>query len=152
MTDKIEEKKEHRQLLETRFSLAEHKRNVWFVVPEDGTTPDETLEAAYWSHAAPKMRPCDEVIIHSENGAWRLHLHVLATGRNWAKVTVLSKHDFGVVEAQAVSSPDFEIKWRGPNGKYAVIRKSDGVVIKDKFDSDPAASAYLADYRKTIGA
>ncbi len=151
MTELKAVEKAPRQLLEGRFGLAEHKRGAYFVVPEDGTTIEEVLAPEYWSHVGAKLRPCDDIIVHAEDMTWRLDLQVLSSGRNWAKVVVLQQYSFKV-EALGQGDPGYFTKWRGPHSKFAVIRKSDNVVIRDKFDSDDLALAYLRDFIKTLAA
>ena len=49
--------KSNPQLHPSRFALAEHKCNLYFVTPADGTTLEQVLEPVYWSHVASALAP-----------------------------------------------------------------------------------------------
>lgn len=118
------------RLATSRLSLAEHKRSIHFVTPEAGTAPDALLDPAYWTHVARLLRPLDRIEAVCEDGTWHQELLVQYAGTIEAKVARLSLTKLDEVDAEAMESDVAEVKFRGPVGKWSVVRK-DGQVLKD---------------------
>lgn len=146
------QEKQPRSLLDSRIGLAEHKHTIFFVVPEDGVTEDDILNPEFWAHVSQRMKPCDEIKVYSEDGRTRWHLHVAASGRNWAKVHLLTKHEFKSATLDDLADDGLAVKYRNPHSRYAVIKKASGEVIKDRFDTEDQAATYLREHRKTLAA
>lgn len=140
------------QLSPSRLKYAEHERQQWFVVPEHGTPFEALLDPAYWAHVSMKFRPCDEIVIHAEDGSYFARLLVRDAGRLYAKVATLEHIELDkvdVLQGGAPGLPGHEVKWRGPIHKWSVVRGAD--VLKDNMTKEEA-QAYLATYTKTVAA
>ncbi len=139
------------QLRESRFGLVEFKRQTFHVVPEEGTAFEDILKPEFWSHVAYQMKTGCIVEVHAEDGSYFAELYVQHAERLFAKVAVLRKVDFEGFKADA-GAPEFEIEWKGPHRKFAVIRKADREILKDGFSDKTAAGAYIESHTKAMAA
>ncbi|WP_036258183.1 hypothetical protein [Methylocapsa aurea] len=136
----------NKALNESRFKLSEHAFNRWFVTAETGTTIEEILHRDYWRHIARNLRPYDEIRVAIDSGDWLLVLHVASAGATWANVVELQRFESLKAGASAVAQDEGEglhVDWRGPHARFAVMRKSDGNVVKDKFQDRALAEEYI---------
>jgi hypothetical protein len=139
------------QLHPSRFALAEHKRNVYFVTPPEATTLDDVLQPVFWSHVAARLRPTDRVEVHAEDGSWFAELAVRDAGHLHAKLVPLRVFEFDAIEPQA-SSADHEVCWKGPHHRWAVMRLSDRQLVKSECASREEAQMWLAGNAKMLRA
>lgn len=132
-----------------RMALAEHQRNEWVVNAEEGTTIEDIMSPGYWTHLASFFKPYDHVEVRVDTGEFLLELLVVNCDRNWAKVVCLHQHTLvkAVVDEEAPSL--YEVKYKGPQLKHCVIRKSDGQVIKDSIPEKTEAFAWMRNYERT---
>ncbi len=131
-------------LLHARFSLADHKRNVWFATVEERVNPEDVLAPSFWRHVAGNMRPYDEIVIACDSCEWRKHLLVVDVWHANAKVIELSHHDMkGDEETTNMEAVELRVQWRGPQLKWCVVRK-DGVVVKGNLPDKGVAFENLA--------
>lgn len=135
------------QLAPNSLKPAESVRNQWQVEPEHGTPADALLNPAYWAHVSVKMRRGDIVYaLPADNSYWS-ELLVIDVGKLYAKVVQL--RCVAISQAQLVTNPipdGFEIKFRGKDSKWSVLRGKD--VLKDKLESAQAAEGWLTDHLK----
>lgn len=139
------------QLQTIRFKNAENERNQWFVVPEAGTPFEALLDPSYWAHVSAKLRPCDEITINAEDGAYYGRLLVQDAGKLYAKVAKIEYVDLEKVEVLQ-GTPGLaghEVKWKGPVLKWCVMRGVD--VLKDGMQKSEALT-WLGQYGKTLAA
>ena len=139
------------QLMPVRLKFAEHERNQWFVVPEEGTPFEALLDPAYWAHVSAKFKPCDIIEIHAEDGAYYGRLLVQDAGKLYAKVAKLEHVELDKVDVVqgGVALVGHEVKWRGPIHKWCVVRGID--VLKEGMQKSEAI-AWLGQYGKTLAA
>lgn len=138
-----------RTLHALRFKEAALVRNVWSVVPEEGTAFEALLNEEYWAHVGGRLRPGDRIEVQAEDGDFYAELLVRECGRLWARVAVTAYHVFGVDEAGATRDTGHAVKWKGPHHKWSVVR-ADGAVVRHGFDTKPEAGAWLVDYLKQV--
>jgi hypothetical protein len=136
------------QLTPSRLQFAEHARTEWFVVPEFGTPFEALLDPAYWAHVAVQLKPCAEIIVHAEDGAYYGRLLVRDAGRLYASVAKLEYIELQKIDVLEGSSfpPGYEVKFRGPIQKWCVLRGKD--VLKDGQSKD-AATQWLREHLRT---
>lgn len=139
------------QLHPSRFALAEHKRNLYFVTPADGTTLEQVLQPVFWSHVAARLRPTDRVEVHAEDGTWFAELYVRDAGHLHATLVPLRVFEFDAAERKATAA-DHEVHWKGPHHRWAVVRRSDGQLVKTECASREEAQMWLAGNAKTLRA
>lgn len=141
--------KPKRKLHPTCLREAAVARNVWSVIPPDGTGYDEMFRPEFWSHVAKQMRSGDIIEATAEDGSWFAQLYVLAVASQSVAVVELRR-----IDLQDANLPDvdarFAIAWKGPALKYCVIRISDNSRIYDKIETRAAAQEQLAGYLKAL--
>lgn len=139
---------------ETRLKLADFQRNRFLLSPEKGVDVNDLLQPAFWSHIAGKFRPYDEITVIPEDGGFYATLLVIACDRLWAKVHLLQHVDLTIArkDLPQVEIEGYAVEWKGPLAKFAAIRKSDGVVLKDLFQNQLEGWQWLDGYMKTLAA
>lgn len=139
-----------KMLAESNFRLAQYVTNRWSVTLDDATPYDRLFEADYWAHVGRKMQIGDIVEVHAENGTWFAELYVVGAHRLAAKVVEMRKIDLAAApEVSTVASP-LSVKWRGPNGKWSVMRGND--VMQSGFQTAEEAEMHKAALSKTLAA
>jgi len=136
-----------------RLELAEYVRVEWdYLVPE-GDEYEMLLEPSYWAHMASKgVKPWNRIEVRDEQGRFYAELLVTSVGRNFIQVSELWKKDIeNVVPVESLEPAQYEIKHLA-FGKYRILRRSDGSVLKDNLDGKEAAQAYLRDHLKALAA
>lgn len=132
-----------------RMGLAEQLRQDWVVNAEEGTSIQDVLDTGYWAHMASQLQLYDHIEVRLETGEWILELIVLDIGRNYARVYVAQKHDFGEVDLQVpVGAISHKVEWKGPQRKYVVIRISDSAPLQEGFTSKPEALVWMENHIK----
>lgn len=138
-----------RQLIVPRFALAEHKRAIWQATIEQGVTFEEVIDPAFWSHVANKIEPYSRIECVSEDGTYFAELMVMDVGMGFVKTSVLR-----FVELMAPTKVDgehskYEVRFQGPYKKHVVIRKEDGMVLKEGM-SKVEANEWLTGHVKSM--
>jgi hypothetical protein len=145
---------EVKKLEPARFKGAEYERTAYVCTVENHVTREDLTEPSYWSHVAPKLRPWDKIEVRRDDGTYYAELIVLSSARTWAKVYVSAWHnltstDISQTEAEG-NDLEFDLKYMGPHRRFAIIRKSDGAVIKDSIQTRDEAEFYRKEHIKTI--
>jgi hypothetical protein len=134
-----------RKLPEARFRVAEQVRNIWNAVPEQGATLEALLDPTYWSHNARRMRPTDIIEAMPDDGSWYARLIVRSVGALGVTVALLDHYDFSDAEEPRAADPRFDVKWKGPHYKWAVVPLAGGEAIQTGFDTREAGTRWLAE-------
>lgn len=131
---------------------ADYQRSDWVARPEKGTTLDEMMTPEYWANQAQNMRQFDRIEVRAFDGSWWAELLVMVVQPFAAKVHVLRHLDFAKPSASGdLAVPDgYEIKWRGPQHRFAIVRLSDNTVITEDHASKQTAAASLDLYLKAL--
>lgn len=122
-----------KSLLPNRLQSGEYYRTRYTAMVEATTNIEDLLEPAYWLHVESKLRPMDTIDVLSEDGSWFVELMVTARGKGWAKVQKLREVKFDEEASEPAADAKVFVQWKGPHTKFAVIRKEDSVILKDKF-------------------
>lgn len=141
--------KETPTVMPHRFHQAQSVRNVWRIHVENRHSKSHIEQPEYWTHIARRLTPGDLIEVFAENGSFYGELLVRVCDKNWAKVAVLSWHDF---ESQAVASTKFDVVWKGPVNKHCVVRVSDGEIIEKGFQTKAEGAAWIETQKAVIGA
>lgn len=142
------------QLSPTAFRQAEYQYQQYAAVVERGVTPQDALNPAFWAFHATKLKPWDEITIHAEDGTWYGKYVVLDSSRTWTRVfplQVVRLTSADVAETQAViqnekespASPTYTPKFRGPKGKWSVVRISDNALMTEGLPSKEDAHEWI---------
>lgn len=126
------------QLAANRLHLAEHRRNIFDVVPEHGTPFEELLKDGYWAHVSVKMKPGDHIEVRAEDGSYYAELMVQDAGKLYAKVAKLVYVELDAVDVKegGLMVEGFQVAWKGPQLKWCVLRGKDR--LKDGMDKASA--------------
>lgn len=139
------------KLLPSRLQIADHYRSHYGVVAEDGVSLDDLLRPEYWAHVATKLRKFDIIEVLPEDGSFFVELIVLQVGIGYAKVMLL--REVGLEADEVLPDADGVIvKWKGPHRKWAVIRTTDGQILRDGHEDKAAAALWAQGYAQTIAA
>lgn len=143
-----------RKLPQSRFGLAEQRRNLWRIEAEPGVEREHLHDAAFWSHVAAKLRAGDIIEVIADDGSFFSRLLVLSAGHLYANVYEMEYHDIAGVEMPAVGA-EYAIvtQWRSMHHKHCVLRVwPDGRkdVLDTGFDDKAAAERKAGEYRKQI--
>jgi len=114
-----------------RINLAEYVRQDWVVNAEEGISVEQVEDPAYWAHTSAKFKPYDHIEVRAEDGAWVAQFIVLDCSRTWARLFKIDYHKLTTSDVSMTQAIKHEVKWKGPQRKYAVIRISDSAVITE---------------------
>ena len=126
-----------------RLRVAEAVRAHYVADIPSGTPISTILVPSYWAHVATQLKPQDLIEAFWEDGSQEADLRVMFVGRAEVKVRVKSHTTYEEITDAEVQGDDYEVKWRGPGAKFAVVRRDTGVVIRDKLFPKSEAIAYL---------
>lgn len=128
----------------TKLFSAEHSVIVWHYTVPEGVSPDDLVTPEFWTHVAGQLRQGHRIEVSAIDGTWWGMLYVRHASKGEARVQFLQRVDLGDVEALPSAESPFEAKWRGPQVRWSVIRKSDGEVIKEHLPEKADALRYIA--------
>ncbi len=128
----------HFQIAMGRVDVAEFKRNVWRAFPEEGTPYGSIFSDSYWAHRAKDFKAGDKIEVLPDEMHYYAELLVMAAGATWLKVAELCRIQLSPADVTD-SKPDYNVAWRGPHRKFALIRTVDGAIIKDGFSTEREA-------------
>lgn len=134
-----------RQATVGRLQLATSAFRVWDYITEFGTTFEDLLAPAYWTHIASRLRPWDQLMVRAEEGTFYAELIVTEVGQLFASVVPKPGYPFRLQVAEPgvdASVPQgYSVKWMGEHKKWGALRGE--VCIKDGFTSQSTAVIWL---------
>ena len=140
-----------------RVSQAESTIIAFRILTPPGVEPDDLLTVAYWTHFAGLLKDAQrqgEVFVHafSEDNRWYARYLLRAAGDNWARVQLLEKHVLDVVDPRMKVAilAGFSVNHGGKIAKWRVVRDADAKVIRDKFETESEAYAWLVEYSRSV--
>jgi hypothetical protein len=124
------------QLATNRFHMAEYRRNIFEIVPENGTPFEAVLQEGFWAHVSAKLKPGDRIEVQAEDGSYFAELLVQDAGRLYARVAALRHVQLTAIDVKedGLKSGEYEVAWKGPALKWCVLRGKDrlkGGMTKD---------------------
>lgn len=135
-----------------RFGTFERFNQRFAFNAEINTTLEEVLEPGVWASVAKLLNPFDRIEVRSEDCTWLAELLVLEVGKQYARVKVLHYHrlDSESMPARPLPQDALEVAWKGPQNKWSVIRKADGVYLSKENATREAAEVAKRNYEQTI--
>lgn len=118
------------------------------------TTPirtpfEDVLEPEFWSQVAYKLRPGDEITVHTDDMTYTGRLYVRDVSKpsmsslpNRAVVAKLAFLQLGPLEKD-LRTKTHEAKFMGPHLKWCVIALEDQAVLKDGFSTAEDAQGWM---------
>lgn len=136
----------------TRWQLGEFMNSRHSVSPASGTPFEDLLRPEFWANIT-RMRAGDILEIRPEDQSYYAELYVLKRERNAASVAVI-REPIRLVCAfkPAAGEVLFKVEFAGPHGKWRVIRISDKAVMRDRFENEAEARAWLGEYQRLVAA
>lgn len=118
-------------------------------IPHD--TPYEAIfDPMFWSNMARKMKIGDKIEVFAEDGSYYAELIVIAYAPQWVKVKETLPKVSLVDDIEAPEEVSgYEVKWRGPNGRWAVIKLPSTVLFANGQTKEDAEN-WLKEHKKTI--
>lgn len=138
-------------LSEDRWQLKEHRNPGHWICVAPGTKPDDLLQPAFWANVAKKLAPNTTVEVHWDDASQFAEVYVLASGRNWASVSLL-RHQALAKPALPQSAAQYGVAFNGPVDKFRVTRLVDNAVIRAGFANEREARNWLDDYVRKVAA
>lgn len=133
----------------TKIEAAEYQRAVWHVVAKGDCRPEDLTDPMYWQHVSKLLKPYSQIEALQEDGNWWARFLVTDTADKWARVRLLEKWNLreekAAPRADAAAPEEYDIQLRGVH-KQSIVRKSDGSVLKDGFQTKAEAQAFLASH------
>lgn len=138
------------------FGLAQFKSNRWRCDLREGQKIEDVLDPSFWANQADEiMRP-----LHKGRGdiieVWKLdtcefaELIVVETGKGFVRTVLLRAESVPDVNVADVSP--LTTRWNVGVRAHEVIRRADGVVMQQGFQTKAAAVAWIADHAAKVAA
>ena len=131
------------------LSSAADMGNGFAAVLPSGVAFDEVKDPAFWAHCAYKLRPGDEIAVHSDDMSFfgRLYVRdVSAPGQqklsNRAVVAVLSFKEFEPM-ARDAKTKTHEVVYLGPHMLWCVRSLKDQRVVKERCGTPEDAASWM---------
>jgi hypothetical protein len=129
-----------------RVRDAEFERRFLVATPPPGHTLEMVVRPDYWRRVAHKIEPWCRIECRADDASWWAELLVLDSGADYATVHVVNHCRLPEIdEVATVIAADYEVRRRGPYARFAVIRKSDGVVMREGFNLRSQGHDYIRD-------
>ncbi len=129
-----------------RVRDAEFERRFLVATPPPGHTLEMVVRPDYWRRVAHKIEPWCRIGCRADDASWWAELLVLDSGADYATVHVINHCLLPEIEDIAtVIAADYEVRRRGPHAHFAVIRKSDGVVMREGFNLRSQGHDFIRD-------
>jgi len=130
----------------------------WVAIVPDDMETHELLKPEFYVHVSKNIMDDDLVEVIAEGKQWREFYRVHYIDRpkgEHADPIVHMKlerpRNVSIYDDEKV--PDgFDVRWKGPQTKWAVLRSSDNRVLEEKLDTKPQAVAWIKEYLKTMKA
>ena len=134
-----------------RLQRSEHFYAQYAVELPGHVSLDQAMTPEYLAHVASRLRPFDRICFMAEDGSYFADTVVVHARPGAAVLRLVQKVDMiAADESAAVATSMVKVEWRGPRGKWTIIRTSDNHVIKngigDENDARREASEYERNY------
>lgn len=133
-----------KKLAESEFHLTEAVMASHVALPAEGTTREDVLNPVFWSHVAKGVRSPAMFHILPKDGAWYGRFLVVFCDALRIKLVELEYRVLDAITEAELVNDKYEVKWGGPVVRFRVIRKIDGLVMKENFQDKTAASAWMS--------
>jgi len=139
------------------LKLAEFARSQYRVVVDNEVAHEDVLKPEFWVHVASKLQITGEganplIEVMPKDGSWFALLIVVSASNVHAKcVSVLYKQlEKKAVTKKMAEDPDFDVKNKGGDKKFTIIRKADKAIVKEGFNTGEEALFWLDENRNDL--
>jgi hypothetical protein len=136
---------------------ADFTRTIRRMVVPSGVTMEDVSVPGNWSNLFSKVQVRDEIIVETEDMAWRLHLYVKEIGVGWVKTVPLHAVEFAKKgkSVENVNTPPvpegYKVQWAGPHSLYRVLADGGLEVSKKHKTEHEAVMAAVAHAENASG-
>ena len=134
----------------TTLFPAEHFISTLFHAPDPSEGIEEVSAPDYWRDVAGQLAPGQLIHLRWPDGSAFATLMVRAKSAGEILLGIVQHVSFSA-EPMANTS-GYDVKWRGPKAKFGIVRKADGMVLKDGFDVREQAERFLTGHLKALAA
>ncbi len=127
-----------------RFGLAAEHIQPWLMNVPQKTLPEQCLEEEFWQHVAMHLSPGDTIIVRPDDMAWKMELHVVNAGHNWAQVAREHFSQFATREELPTVKSIYTTRYAGTTHKWQVLRK--GELLKEGIETEALARRAAANH------
>jgi hypothetical protein len=131
-----------------RFGEQAERNQKWRMDVPHNTQPEQCYEQEFWQHVAGFLRPGDEIVVMSDDMSWKLCLHVINAGHNWAQVAKESFVQYQTRDQMAPIEPIYSVKFAGTTKKWQVLRK--GKLLKEGMETEALARRAAAMHEQAV--
>lgn len=133
---------------QNRFGLSGEHVQSWLMNVAHKTHPEQCLEEEFWQHVAMHLRPGDTIIVRPDDMAWKLELHVINAGHNWAQVAKEQFFQFATRDQMPKVESIYSIRYAGTTHKWQVLRK--GELLKEGIETEDLARRTAANHEAAV--
>lgn len=138
-------------IIPQRVGLAEaRKRHHVVTVHDTAKNTEDYLDPAFWALVAKDFTVGDTVEIRDDAMTYWGEYLVLGCEPTWAKLQKLREVSLVAVAEQDQISAGYEVKFKGPQLKYCVIRLADKEMVHKESQTREAANDWLRDHLKAM--
>jgi hypothetical protein len=127
-----------------RFGLAAEHIQPWLMNVPHKTLPEQCLEQEFWQHISMHLSAGDTIIVRPDDMAWKLELHVINAGHNWAQVAREQFFQFATREEMPKIESIYSVRFAGTTHKWQVLRK--GELLKEGIETEALARRAAANH------
>ena len=115
----------------------------------EGQTPEMMRSPSFWSDAARRLKPKDEIEVLADDGSWEMRLRVMAKTTNEVFMRELEFKTYDPVMTSR-STASYVVQWGGNTHKHRVIKIADPAkpdayeVVEKGFDDRMSAETWAA--------
>lgn len=137
-----------KSLLNSAFSLSEHKRQIYIAAPPAGTQLQEIMESVFWAHVSRHANVGDRIDCLPVDSSWYAELLVIAKPATpGLRVALLSHVDLAEISEHLIEFAGHVIRYEGPLQLWSVTRKARGnkpeLRLKDRLATSEEARDYV---------
>lgn len=130
-------------IIPSKLKLAEHARNTFRIIADNGQTIDLFNSPAAYAHIAYQLKAGDKIEVFAADRTWYAEGVVTSVKQLAAKVEFFVHQHFGNVEPESKDDgKPYYIKFRGA-AKWSVIRKEDGEVMEGNIQTKEEAASKM---------
>jgi len=138
-----------KRLHEGKLNIATQVRRHLFAYLPVGTVEADILNPDFWAHVSAQVQPLDIVETICEDGSWEGLYRVMYVSKGDVRLHRLYMVAHKTL-VEAVSGPGYDIAWKGPVAKWAIIKADTKEIVKGGFFPKDAAAEALKDLLKNL--
>ena len=140
MTDKI---KRDVKITQGAFQTSDHYSTRWGAVLSPHHEYSDCFTPGFWSIISHRVDRDSIIEVRTEDQRFFAELYVIDSNRQGLSVVELTHFDLQGEDVALADDADYEVKWKGPQWRYCVIRKSDDVMVQKHMKTKAEGHAWV---------